>query len=57
MPLFPMATSSVVTSLAWNATLEYSTVYAINITAINCVGESEAYLLPFNVEYGKKIKL
>lgn len=50
--LFPI--SDVVTSLAWNATLEYNTIYTVNITAINCIGESEAYLLPFNIEYGKE---
>lgn len=49
--LFP--SSNVATSLSWNATLEYNTVYTATITAINCAGESEAYLLPFNIEFGK----
>ena len=47
--LFP--DSSVSHSLTWNATLDYNTTYTANITAINCAGESETYLLPYSFEY------
>lgn len=35
-----------------NVTLGLNVIYSINITAENCAGESDAYILP-DIEYGK----
>jgi hypothetical protein len=48
------ADSDVSEFLVWNATLSYNTVYMVNITAVNCVGESEPYLIPL-LRYCKPI--
>ena len=40
-----------VTTLQWNVTLEHNTVYSINLTAENCIGESEPSSLS-NIEFG-----
>ena len=35
-----------VESPPWNVTLAHNTIYSINITAVNCAGESDAFVLP-----------
>ena len=39
-----------VTSSPWNVTVDYNTLYFINITAVNCAGQSGTY--EFHFEYG-----
>lgn len=43
---------NIVDSLIWNVSLHYNTAYIVNITAINCAGESETSVLT-GIEYGK----
>lgn len=38
-------------SSPWNVTLDYNIVYSANITAVNCAGESETFVLP-DSEFG-----
>jgi hypothetical protein len=45
--------SNLTNVIYWNATLNYNQTYTANITAINCVGESEILQLPFSFEYSK----
>ena len=40
----------------WNVTLAHNTTYNIEITAVNCAGESRAFSLP-DIEYSEKINL
>ncbi len=48
-PLSPVR--NVVFSPAWNATLAYNIPYAVNVTAVNCIGESEPISL--NLQFGE----
>ena len=41
-----------ISSSPWNVTVDYNTVYSVNITAVNCAGESGAFLLDGFI-YGK----
>lgn len=41
-----------VQSLVWSATLAHNTMYTLNITAVNCEGQSDPYNFP-QIEYGK----
>ena len=43
---------NLVESSPWNVTLDYNVIYMANITAINCAGETEAFLLT-NIEYSE----
>lgn len=36
----------------WNVTLAHNITYSINISAVNCVGESATFVLP-NLEYSE----
>ena len=40
-----------VTSSPWNVTVDYNTIYFVNITAVNCAGQSGTFELP-HYEYG-----
>ena len=42
-----------VSSSPWNVTLAHNNVYNINLTAINCIGESKPVTLP-DIEYSKR---
>ena len=50
----PLSHSSenIVLSSPWNVSLSHNTIYSVNITAANCAGLSDTYVLP-NIEYGK----
>ena len=41
-----------VSSSPWNVTVDYNTVYSVNITAVNCAGQSGTLSLE-NIEYSK----
>ena len=45
---------SPVFSPPWNVTLSHNEVYSINLTAVNCAGESRAVTLP-SIEFSKLI--
>ena len=38
--------TSVAYSTAWNATIEYNMEYTVSITAVNCAGEGNPFVLP-----------
>ena len=38
--------TSVAYSTAWNATIAYNVEYTVSITAVNCAGESNPFILP-----------
>lgn len=42
----------VIQSLLWNVTVAHNTVYTVNISAVNCAGQSDSYTFP-QIEYGK----
>ncbi len=44
--------TNVVPSFPWNVTLAHNTVYSANITAVNCAGVSDTFVL-FDIEYSK----
>ncbi len=44
--------SNVVLSSPWNVTLSYNVIYTATIAAVNCIGESNTFILP-DIEYGK----
>lgn len=39
----------------WNVTLYYNTKYTMNITAVNCVGESDPFVIG-DINFGKDFK-
>lgn len=39
-------------SLSWNVTLAHNVIYTINITAGNCAGESDPFVLP-DIEFSR----
>ena len=43
--------NNVVLYSPWNVTLNYNVEYTATITAVNCAGKSNSYIL-FNIEYG-----
>ncbi len=43
--------SNLVYSTSWNVTLDYNVIYNATITAQNCAGESEPFVLT-NIQYG-----
>ena len=46
--------SNVVLASPWNVTLNHNTLYTATITAVNCGGESEAFILS-NFEFSKNM--
>ena len=40
----------------WNVTLSHNTIYNINLTAINCAGQSEPFIV-LGIEYSKESTL
>ena len=52
-PLYqPAKITILVPTSQLNVTLEHNVVYSINLTALNCVGESSPSLLP-DIQFGK----
>lgn len=50
-PLFNLSTY-VVQSPPWNVTLAHNEIHSINITAVNCIGDSGTFIFP-TIEYSK----
>ena len=44
--------TNVVPSSPWNVTLAHNIPYTINITSVNCAGESDRFTFP-DIEYSK----
>ena len=47
-----LTSSAVVELYQWNFTVDHNEIYSINITAVNCAGESGTYIFP-DFEYSE----